>query len=289
MKQSNVKEYFKPASLAEAISTLNDYEGNIKIIAGATDLYTNDNKDVEALVDITTLGLNYIKEEDGFIKIGAATTLKEIEESDILKTKLQSLWESSKEFADYTIRNTATIGGNICSSLPSADTIPPIFSAGAVYIITTPSGEKKVNIEDFTVSAKNNILENNEILTEIQIPLCEGSYGTSFKKAMRNSEDLALINAAAFIEVDEDDKVKKARVVIGSAGSTAIRPKKFEEALIGLKLEDTDKLDEMTELILESISTRSSIRTTKEYRTHMSKVLSKRAVLKAYERAIASN
>jgi len=68
MRQSNVKEYFKPTSLEEAISTLSDYEGNIKIIAGATDLYTNDHKDIEALVDITKLGLNYIKEDGSLAK-----------------------------------------------------------------------------------------------------------------------------------------------------------------------------------------------------------------------------
>lgn len=289
MKQSNVKEYFKPTSLEEAISTLSDYEGNIKIIAGATDLYTDDHKDIEVLVDITKLGLNYIKEEEGFIKIGAATTLREIEKSDIIKIKFQSLWESSKVFADPTIRNTATIGGNICMSLPSSDTIPPILSAGAVYVINTPSGEKKVGVEDFTIGAKNNILKTNEILTEIQIPLCKDSYGTSFEKATRNSEDLALINAAAFIEVDKENKVKEARIAIGSVGSTVVRPKEFEDALIGLKLEDEDKLDELSELVLQSISPRTSIRTTKEYRIHMSKVFAKRTALKAYKRAVENN
>lgn len=289
MKQSNIKEYFKPASLEEAISILNDYEGDIKIIAGATDLYTADHKEIEALVDITKLELNYIKEEEGFIKIGAATTLKEIEKSDIIKTKLQSLWDASKLFADPVIRNTATIGGNICMSLPSSDGIPPIISASGVYIINTPTGEKKVNAQDFTIRAKKNILNTNEILTEIQIPLCQGSYGTSFEKATRNSEDLALINAAAFIEVDEDNKVKEARLAIGTVASTVVRPKAFEDALIGLKLEDEDKLDELSELVLQSISPRSSIRTTKEYRTHMSKIFAKRSVLKAYERAVKNN
>lgn len=289
MKQSNVKDYFKPASLEEAISTLSNYEGNIKIIAGATDLYTDDHKDIEALVDITKIGLNYIKEEEGLIKIGAATTLKEIQKSEIIKTKFQSLWEASKVFADHTIINTATIGGNICMSLPSSDTIPPVFSMGAVYVINTSSGEKKVNVKDFTISAKKNILKKDEILTEIQIPICKGSYGTGFEKATRNSEDLALVNAAAFIKVDEDNKVIEARVVLGSVGSTVVRPEKFEEALIGLKLEDSDNLDKLSELVLTSISPRDSIRTTKEYRTHMSKVFAKRAALKAYERAVENN
>ncbi|MDR7871504.1 MAG: FAD binding domain-containing protein [Tissierellaceae bacterium] len=289
MKQSNIKEYFKPASLEEAISILRDYEGNIKIIAGGTDLFTVDHTDVDALVDITKIGLNYIKEESGLIKIGGATTLKEIEKSEIIKTRLESLFEASMVFADNTVRNTATIGGNICNSLPSTDSVPPIYAAGAVYVIQTPFGEKKVNIEDFTISAKKNILNKDEILTEIQIPLCEGRYGTSFEKAMRNSEDLALVNCSAFIEVDEDDKVKEARVALGTVGPTVVRPKKFEDALIGLKLDDEDVVNELSKLVLESISTRTSIRTTKEYRSHMAKVFSKRTVLKAYERAVRNN
>lgn len=286
MKQSNVKEYYKPASVEEAISLLGDYQGDIKVISGATDLFTEDHKDIEALVDITKLGLSYIKEEDSFIKIGAATTIKQIQKSELIKSKFQSLWEASKVFADHTIINTATIGGNICMSLPSSDTIPPISSMNAIYIINTPSGEKKVKAEDFTIGAKENILKTAEILTEIQIPLCEGSCGTSFEKATRNSEDLALVNGAAFIKVDEDNKVSEARVALGTVGPKVVRPKKFEDALIGLKLEDEDKIDELSELVLESISPRSSIRTTKEYRTHMSKVFSKRTVLKAYKRAV---
>lgn len=289
MKQSNVKEYFKPSSVEEAISIISDYKEKIKIVAGGTDLFTDDNKEIKALVDITKLGLNYIKEEEGCIKIGAATTLKEIEKSDLIKSKFQSLWESSKCFADYTIRNTATIGGNICMSLPSSDTIPPVISVGAVYLIATVDGEKKVHAEEFTTSARKNILEYNEILTEIQIPLSNNPYGTSFEKATRNSEDLALVNAATFIEVDQDNKVKEARVAIGTVGATVVRPKKFEEALIGLKLEDEDQLDELTELLLESISARTSIRTTKEYRTHMSRVFAKRTAMKAYERAVENN
>lgn len=80
--------------------------------------------------------------------------------------------------------------------------------------------------------------------------------------------------------------MKKAKITIGSVGTKAVRPKEFEEALIGLKLEDNDNLDKLTELVLGSISPRSSVRTTKEYRTHMSKVFAKRTALKAYQRAV---
>jgi len=286
MKQSNVKEYFKPASLDEAISIINNYNGKIKIVAGATDLFADDNPTIDALVDISKLELNYIKNEDGFLKIGALTTINELINSDIIRSEFQGLWEACKVLADKTTRNAATIGGNICSSLPSADSVPPIFAAGAVLVVKTSSEEKKVNIEEFFIGPRKSILKKNEILTEIQIPLCNCAYGTGFEKMTRNSEDLALVNAAAYVEVDSDNKVKKAKVVMGAVAPTVVRAKKFEEALVGLKPEDDDNMDKLSEFVVESISPISDIRCNKEYREHASKVLAKRAILKAYQRAV---
>lgn len=284
MKQSNVKEYFKPASLDEAISMLNDYKGEIKVIAGATDFFADDHPTVEALVDINDLKLNYIKEADGFLTIGAATTMNELVNSKVISSRFHGIWEAAKVLGDKTVRNTATIGGNICSSVPSADSVPSLVALGAVLVIKTPSGEKKVDIEKFFVGPRKNVLKKNEILKEIQIPLCNCKYGTGFEKMTRNSEDLALINVAACVTVDGSNKVKEAKVALGAVAPTVVRAKKLEEALVGEKL-DEEKLDKLSELVKESISPISDIRCSKEYREHTSKVLAKRAILKAYQRA----
>jgi len=289
MKQSNLKEYFKPASLDEAICLLNNYNGEIKVVAGATDLFADNHPTVEALVDISKLNLNYIKEENGFLKIGSLTTINELVNSDIINSKFKGLWEACKVLADKTTRNTATVGGNICSSLPSADSVPPIFASGAVLVVKTSTEEKYVNIEEFFIGPRKNILKKDEILTEIQIPISNCAYGTGFEKMTRNSEDLALVNAAAFVEVDSDNNVKKVKVVLGAVASTAVRAKQFEEVLIGLKLYENDNLDKLSELVAESISPISDIRCNKEYRVHVSKILAKRAILKAYQRAVENN
>lgn len=289
MKQSNVKEYFKPSSLDEAISMLNSYNGEIKVVAGATDMFADDHPTVEALVDLSKLNLNYIKEEDGFLKIGSLTTINELVKSEIIISKFKGLWEACKVLADKTTRNSATIGGNICSSLPSADSVPPIFAAGAVLVVKTSDEEKFVNIEEFFTGPRKNILKKDEILTEIQIPICNCSYGTGFEKMTRNSEDLALVNAAAYVEVDSNNKIKKAKVVLGAVAPTAVRAKQFEEVLIGLKLYENENLDKLSELVADSIAPISDIRCNKEYRVHASKVLAKRAIFKAYQRAVENN
>ncbi len=288
MKQTNVKEYFKPATLSEAISILNDYEGEVKVVAGATDLFADDHPTVEALVDISNLELNYIKKENGFLKIGALTTINELVKSDIIKSEFLGIWEGVKVLGDKTVRNVATIGGNICSSVPSADSVPPLVVSDAVLVISTPTNEKKVEIEKFFTGPRKNILKKNEILKEIQIPICDCKWGTGFEKITRNSEDLALINAAAYIKIDNEQKVKEAKIALGAVAPTVVRAKKFEEALIGMKL-DEEKLDKLIDVVVESISPISDIRCSEEYREHASKVLAKRVALKAYQRAIEKN
>lgn len=288
MKQSNVKAYFKPLSLNEAISILKDYEGETRIIAGATDFFADDHPAVEALVDICGLKLSYIKEDEGFLKIGALTTINELVKSEVISSKYHGLWEASKVLGDKTIRNTATIGGNICSSVPSADSVPALVALGAVLSIKAPSGEKKVKIEEFFTGPRKNVLKKNEILTEIQIPICNCKFGTGFEKMTRNSEDLALVNAAAYIKVDGDNKIKEARVALGAVAPTVVRAKKLEEALMGIKPEE-EKLEKLTELVKESISPISDVRCSEDYREHASKVLAKRAILEAYKRAVEKN
>ena len=149
MKQSNLREYFRPKTLDEALSILNSYEGEIKIIAGGTDMLADDHKEIEALLDIDQLGLNYIEKADGYIRIGSATTYTEILNSDEIYENFRAIWDSASVVADKSIRNIATIGGNLGSAVPSGDAIPPLYALDATLVIKTTTEEKKVKPEDF--------------------------------------------------------------------------------------------------------------------------------------------
>lgn len=285
MKQTNVKEYFKPETIDEAISILDEYKGAISVLAGGTDLMVDNDPAMEALLDIGNLDLNYIKKDNEYLKIGSATTFNEILESKEIYSNFRGLWDAAKVLADKTIRNVATIGGNICSSVPSGDSIPPLFTMEAILVIKTPTEELKVKVEDFFTGPKENILKKGHILKEILIPYKDKACGSIFKKVSRNSVDLATSNVAVLIAVDGEDKIVEAKIAFGAVAPTVVRSKKLEETLIGTMAE-ADKIEENIDLIDEAISPISDVRSTANYRKEVSKVIVKRAIIKAYQRAV---
>ena len=137
---------------------------------------------------------------------------------------------------DKSIRNIATIGGNLGSAVPSGDAIPPLYALDATLVIKTATEEKKVKPEDFFTGPRKNILKKGEILKEIQIPYSDGAFGSDFEKIARNSVDLATANIAVFVKIDEDKKISDARIALGAVAPTVVRADKLEKAVIGTKL-----------------------------------------------------
>lgn len=287
MKQSNVKEYFKPTNLKEALSLLNSYDKNIAILAGGTDLFTDDHSDIDAFLDIDLLGLDYIKIENNYIRIGSNTTFANILHNNEIYTNHGALWDASICLADKSVRNMATIGGNICSSVPSGDSIPPLFALSAIFIIETINGEKKVRPEEFFLGPRKNILKKGEILKEILLPRFDGLFGSAFTKIERGSVDLATANIAVFVRLD-NEKISESAIALGAVAPTVVRASKLENALIGI-VPNESKLSDIVELVEESISPISDIRSTATYRRKISNIIAKRTIISAYNRAIKNN
>jgi CO/xanthine dehydrogenase FAD-binding subunit len=284
VKQSNVKKYFKPKLLDEAVSILNSYEGVIKIIAGGTDIFTEDHKEIEALLDIEGLGLNYIKKAEKIIKIGSATTFNQILKSDEIYKNFRALWDSASVIADKSIRNIATIGGNIGTAVPSGDVIPPLYVLGAAFIIRTANGEKEIKPENFFIGPRKTILKKDDILKEIQIPYNHDYFGSSFEKVARNSVDLATSSVAVLVKIDDEEKISEAKIAFGAVAPTVVRAKKLEEAIIDTRAEE-NKLQEVVKAVKDDILPISDVRSTADYRYKISQLIAKRAIIKAYDRA----
>lgn len=178
----------------------------------------------------------------------------------------------------------ATIGGNICSSVPSGDSIPPLFALNAIFIIDTINGEKKIRPEDFFLGPRKNILKRGEILKEILLPRYNGLFDSAFTKVERGSVDLATVNVAVFLKL-ANKKISEAAIAFGAVAPKVVRAPKLEDALIGI-IPNENKLAEIVELIKDSISPISDIRSTASYRYEISKVIAKRTIIDAYNRAI---
>jgi carbon-monoxide dehydrogenase medium subunit len=216
------------------------------------------------------------------IRIGGLTPLGDLERSKIISEKLPIFGDAFNVMASPQIRNLGTIGGNLCSAVPSADTAPPLIALGASVKLNGTNGERKVLVEDFFKGPGESVLRPDEILTQILIPNpLENSGGAYLKMMRRNAMDLALVGVAVQLRLDADGTVcKKAKIALGAVAPTPIRARGAEKTLID-KVIDEDLAGEAGRIAAQEASPISDIRASREYRMEMVGVLTKRAVMAA--------
>jgi carbon-monoxide dehydrogenase medium subunit len=282
-------EYHAPASLAEALGCLTRYH-NAKVFAGGTDVFVSmKRREIVPEHLINLKGVEELKHisyhaADG-LRIGGCVTIGELERSEIIKGTFCILDDAIQVMASPQIRNLGTIGGNLCSALPSADTAPPLIAMGASVKLTGSKGERTVLVEEFFKGPGESILEHDEILTEILIPSPpENSGGSYFKLMRRNAMDLAVVSAAAFLILDGNKRLcNNARIALGTVAATPIRASEAEGVVIKKEI-DEDLAAEAGKAAAQEARPRSSIRASESYRREMVGVLTKRAIMEAHKR-----
>src|SRR5215216_5341171 len=166
-------EYFEPKSIGDALSVLAKHGAEAKVIAGGTDVMVDIKFKDEpgALVNIKKIpSLSGISESGGSVRIGALTTIRDIETSAVVRDKLPVLWESSHQFASLQVRNTATIGGNICRASPSGETLAPLLVLEAKAKLVFADGDKTEPFTSFFHGPGKSSAGAKGLLTEIEIP-----------------------------------------------------------------------------------------------------------------------
>ncbi|MCX8184761.1 MAG: xanthine dehydrogenase family protein subunit M [Sulfolobales archaeon] len=279
-------DYYRPRDLREALKLLESVEG-AKVVAGGTDLVVDlkyRRIEVRALIDISRLDeLRFIKLEDSYVEIGSAVTIQEIVESSIAREKLPLLVEAAESLGSWQIRNLATIGGNLCTASPAADTAPPLLVYDAELELVSLRGVRTVPIEKFFTGPKRVVLERGEILRSIRIPVSRNVFGWSYIKLRRTSFDVAKASVAVLLDA-RDGYIVDARVALGSVAPTPVRARGVERSIVGLKIEEAARV--ASERVVNEISPIDDARSTAWYRLQASKTLVSDAVWRAYERLL---
>jgi carbon-monoxide dehydrogenase medium subunit len=285
--------YHTPSSLAEAIDLASRYGSNARFIAGGTDLLVamkERETTPEHLVSLNGIdGLKGITADAaGGIKIGALTTLADIQRSAIVKKQFLSLWEAVEVMSSPQIRSLATIGGNLCSAVPSADTAPPLMALSASLKIVGPKGERTVPVEGFFTGPKQTVCKTDEILAEILIPKPKPSSAGCYLKLMRRrAMDLALVGVAAYLELEGKTKVcKGVRIALGAVAPTPITVPEGEAVLMN-KPVDEALIAQAARAAGMQCRPITDLRASLEYRCSMVEVLTRRALAEAYKRISA--
>lgn len=280
-------EYLAPKTLNEALSLLEKYKDkSTRILAGGTDLLvkmkTTDLK-TDYLINIKNIPeLNFIDTADG-LKIGAAVSLSHIERIGKVKERYPALYEGIKSMAAIAVRNMGTIAGNICNASPAADTVPSLIAYSAEIKLVSKRGERTILVEDFIIGVGKTVIEDDEIITQVNIPEMNKNSGSAFSKKGRVKADIAKINLAVYLE-REGSICKDCKIVLGSVAVKAIRAKEAEGLLKGQAV-SASLIDKIAKEASEEIKPIDDIRSSAEYRSEIARVIVEDTVKIAWERA----
>lgn len=272
--------YFSPATLDEAV-TLLAQEGRT-VIAGGTDLLVNPRYmvGVREVVDIRKLGLDYIREENGWLYIGAGATMRTVARHPTIQRLANGiLARGAAVCGSPNIRNMATLAGNVASALPSADTLPALLALDAQAVLLGIYGERVVPFDSFFVGPGKSVRER-ELIRELRIPLVNfDTIQGGFYKIGRTAEDISIVNAAATLLI-QDDIITTARLVMGAVAPIPLRTALAEEALkVQPPTEET--FQRAAELVRDEVRPISDQRASANYRRRMSGVAAVRALRQA--------
>lgn len=260
---------YMPENLQEALEIIDKDE--VIILAGGTDLMVR-RKSPSGLIpkfDKNTLFVNNIEElknitkDDNYINIGAGCTLSQISDNNIIPDYVK---EVISDFASLGIRNAATMVGNICNASPAGDTLPLLYALNAKLVIKSLKEEKIVDIKDFITGPGRHILNKNEIVTEIKIPL-ENFNKFYYKKV--GTRKATAISKLSFVGIArlKANVVEDIRIAFGAVAATIVKSDDLEKRFVGKTLEEIDLIKgDITDEYAKLITPIDDQRSNKNYR-----------------------
>ncbi|MCH7652240.1 MAG: xanthine dehydrogenase family protein subunit M [Chloroflexi bacterium] len=282
-------DYESPHSVREAVDLLNEAGDRARPMAGGTDLLVQlraGRWEVDLVVDVKNLPeLNEITyDPEQGLTLGAAVPCYRIYGNSAIRNAYPGLIDCASLIGGTQIQGRASLGGNLCNSTPSADSIPAMIALGATAHIAGPNGTRDVAVEDFCTGPGSNVLGRGEILVSIHFPAPQSGMGANYIRFIpRNEMDIAVAGAGVSV-ILENGNIKSARISLASVAPTPLYVKAAGDALVG-KPANAESIQIAAEIARDAAKPISDMRGTAEYRTHLCEVLTRRALTTAIERA----
>lgn len=284
--------YYKPATVKEALELL-EKNSNIVLMAGGTDLLVEMKKGLRSPDNIVSLSeieaLKSIEEDDKALYIGAALTIDDVIASPLIRKFLPSLADAASKIGSAQVRNSGTIGGNLCTAASCCDTAPILMALNASLEIIDYNGAKTVPLKDFFIFNKKTILTEKEIVSRVIVPKPERGHGAHYEKfGLREAGCISVVSAATMVLIKNNNCID-ACVVIGAVAPTPKISIKASEILKGKKISDIAENSVLLEQAGQAATDDSipidDIRGGALYRRDILKVITQRSILNALKNA----
>ena len=280
-------DYHRPGSLDEAFELLAQYGADAKVIAGGTDVVPQLKYEKIApnhLIAIKKIaGLSDINQDSGGLSIGACARLRHVEQACAKRPGCEALHDALCSIGKVQVMNMGTLGGNLCTASPAADSVPALLVLQGGVILESRSGKRTLDVEAFITGPYAAAMTDDEIMTAIHIPPAEDHHGSAFLKVARVAADISKLSCAVALQRDANRCVA-CRIALGAVAPTAIRIKAAEDLLNDTQI-DAAVLDKAAAIVAAEIKPISDVRSTEVYRRQVAAVIFKDAFEKAWKRA----
>ena len=278
-----------PNSLEDCMKILAERGERAKLLAGGTDLLPQMKNGViqpSLVVDLSGVArVRQIHGDNGQgLRIGAAVTARELEVSAAVRGAYLAIAESGALVGSLQVRNLATLGGNLCNAAPSADMAPPLVALDAEAVIAGPKGERRVPIAQFFSGVRKTVLAPNEMLIELAVPSPGAHSGGQYlRHTPRRELDIAVVGVASQLTL-ENGRCVKARIALASVAPTPVRATAAERVLEGQPV-TPELIERAASLAVDAAQPINDQRGSIEFRRHLVRVLTRRTLVTARERA----
>lgn len=273
-------DYLAPATVEEALEALAAAGDDVKVLAGGQSLLPILRMRLNAPDQIVDLGrieaLRGIREEGDHVVIGAMTPYSDVVESPVVRLHAALLAQAIEEVADPQIRHRGTLGGALVHADPAGDVGAPVLALDADLVIQGPGGERTVPATEFFVDLFETSVQEGELLTAVRIPK-HTDWVSHYEKFVRVSHQWSIVAVAVALKV-EGGTITQARVGLTNMGSTPLRARSVEAALQGRSASD---IGDACASAAEGTNPPSDLNGDADYRRHLARVLTRRAVTTA--------
>ena len=275
-------DYVAPSTVEEALGLLAQHGDEAKVIAGGQSLLPVLRMRLNAPELVIDLGkidaLKGVRDDGDAIVVGAMTTHHDVQHDPLVKEHALLISKAETEVADPQVRHRGTFGGALAHADPAGDLGAPALALDAEFVVAGQGGTRTVAATDFFVDLFTTAMEENEILTEIRVPKRSG-WGAHYEKFVRVAHQWPIVAVAAAVKVD-GGTISEARVGLTNMGSTPLRARAVEEALVGQQATE-DAVRQAAAAAAEGTHPPSDLNGDADYRKHLATVLTRRAVLAA--------
>jgi aerobic carbon-monoxide dehydrogenase medium subunit len=287
-------EYFAPTSVSEALTLLEEYGDDVKVLAGGQSLVPLMNMRLArpaVIVDINQIAsLDYVDGGLDGLRIGALTRQRTLEKSPLCRERAPLLHEATGYIGHAAIRTRGTVGGSIAHADPAAELPAVAVALGAELVVRGHDGERTLRPEEFFVTYLTTALAPSELLIEIRLPAWPSGAGWCFMEISRRHGDFALVGVACVVEMDAEGRCSDARLVLTGVGGTPHVSVVGQDALRGER--PSEELFQQVQAVVSadpSLEPDADVHASSLYRKEVAGVMAKRALRVAFERAAASD